>query len=466
MILWRFRPPGADMTSPPAALASLFVALALTLAALTPPAAAQAPRSFLGVGLKDLPGTAGAQVGVIAAGSPAAQAGVQVGDIIVAVGGRSAANTAAVVSALAALAPGQRAELSVLRAGRPLQLHALMGAAPAAQPAAEAAPPGPPAPAVSAAPLKVSGYTTFSDPEEHAFTVQVPSGWHTVGALTRRGALEISPFVRALSPDRMTYLMVGEPTLLSYTPPNATTRRLGWREGSLHDAGLGGVTMLLHYIAGAQFAQLYGQTALSGLCPQLRFQAAQQRNDFVVAADQLIPTVIPSTSTGGEATFSCRHGGQPMQVRVDAVTRTTRDNVLWNVIFLRALIAPSAQVDAAFEVLKHMTVTFKYDPAWVQQQNRMSQEAAAAINQRAQASLRAQQGIIASLNATDENFSAMDDIVSGYSNYRDERTGNVYKLSNTDPGKWVDDSSGRIVSTPDDNPPPWAAGYSRLTRVP
>jgi hypothetical protein len=60
----------------------------------------------------------------------------------------------------------------------------------------------------------------------------------------------------------------------------------------------------------------------------------------------------------------------------------------------------------------------------------------------------------------------MDDIVSGYSNYRDERTGNVYKLSNTNPGKWVDDSSGRVVSTPDDNPPPWAAGYSRLTRVP
>jgi hypothetical protein len=69
MIL-RFRPAGADMTSPPAALASLVVALALALAALSPPAAAQAPRSFLGVGLKDLPGTAGAQVGVIAAGSP------------------------------------------------------------------------------------------------------------------------------------------------------------------------------------------------------------------------------------------------------------------------------------------------------------------------------------------------------------------------------------------------------------
>ena len=316
------------------------------------------------------------------------------------------------------------------------------------------------------APLKVSGYSTFEDPEEHAFSVEVPSGWQTVGALTRRGALEISPFVRALSPDRMSYLMVGEPTLLSYTPPSAMTLRFGWREGSLHDAGLGGVSMILHYIPGAQFAQLYGEHALAGLCPQLHFQGAAARSDLAAAADQLIPTVIPSVSSGGEATFSCRHGGQPMQARVDAVTRTTRDQVLWNVIFLRALIAPASQSDAAFEALRHMTLTFRFEPAWVQQQNQLSQQAAAAINQRVQASLRQEQGIIQKLNATDENFSAMDDIVSGYSNYRDERTGNVYKLSNTNPGKWLDDSNGRIVSTPDNDPPPWAPGYRSLTRVP
>src|SRR5580658_5137753 len=452
-----------------AALALIAIALA-TFA--TPAAADESPRGFLGVGLTDAPGTPGAQVGVIAPGGPAEKAGVRVGDVIVAVDGHPAANSQAVVRALAGLSAGQRAQLSILRDGEAMSVHAVMGVPPAGGPQAMATQAAVPAAAaraaapVSVAPLKVSSYATFTEPSEHAFTMEIPSGWQATGSLMRRGALQISPFVRTLSPDRLTYLMVGEPTLLSYTPPNATTLRLGWREGSLHNSGLGGVSMLLHYIPGAQFAQLYGQTALGGLCPQLRLQAVQERSDFVAAADQLIPTVIPSVSTGGEASFSCRHGGQDMVVRVDAVTRNTRDNVYWSVIFLRALIAPSAQVDAAFEVLKHMTVTFKYDPAWVQQQNQMSQAAAAAINQRAQASLRAQQGIIASLNATDENFSAMDDIVSGYSNYRDERTGNVYKLSNTDPGKWVDDSSGRIVSTPDDNPPPWAAGYSRLTRVP
>jgi hypothetical protein len=309
-------------------------------------------------------------------------------------------------------------------------------------------------------------YDSFVEPSERAFTMEVPDGWTTVGSLMRRSALEISPFVRTMSPDRMTYLMVGEPTLLSYTPPSATTARLGWREGSLHNSGLGGITMLLRYIPGPQFAQLYGQTALAGLCPQLHLSGTQERADFVAAADQLIPTVIPSVSTGGEATFSCRHGGQQSVVRVDAVTRITRDSVLWNVIFLRALIAPAGHADQAQELLRHMTMTFRFVPAWVQQQSQLSRQAAIAINKQAQAFLRNEQGVIAKLNATDLSFSEMDDIVSGYSNYRDQRTGNVYKLSNVSPGKWIDDSSGRIVSTPDNNPPPWAPSYSALTRVP
>ena len=72
--------------------------------------------------------------------------------------------------------------------------------------------------------------------------------------------------------------------------------------------------------------------------------------------------------------------------------------------------------------------------------------------------------MIEKLNASDESFDSVDDIVSGYSTYRDEQTGNTYKLSSTNPGKWMTDS-GRILSTPDNNPPPWAANVHALTRV-
>jgi hypothetical protein len=450
-----------------AALALIAIALA-TFA--TAGAADESPRGFLGVGLTDVAGTPGAQVGVIAPGGPAEKAGVRVGDVIVAVDGHPAANSQAVVRALAGLSAGQRAQLSILRDGEAMSVHAVMGVPPAGGPQAMATQAAVPAAAaraaapVSVAPLKVSSYATFTEPSEHAFTMEIPSGWQATGSLMRRGALQISPFVRTLSPDRLTYLMVGEPTLLSYTPPNATTLRLGWREGSLHNSGLGGVSMLLRYIPGTQFAKLYGEVALGGLCPQLHLAGTQDRQDFVAAADQLIPTVIPSVSTGGEASFSCRHGGQDMVVRVDAVTRNTRDNVYWSVIFLRAMIAPNSQADAAQEALKHMTVTFRYDPQWVQKQNEISKESAAAIQQQVAAAERAEQGVIQKLNQTDQNFQDIDDIVSGYSTYRDDRTGATYKLSNTDPGKWADDS-GRLISTPDSNPPPWTPNVHALTKV-
>jgi len=439
--------------------------LALITLAFSAAALAQHARGFFGVGLKDAAG-GGGEVGVIAPGSPAEAAGMRVGDVIVAVGGTPAADSNAVVGALGALAPGQATDLTVLRAGRRLQVHVVLGsqggaAAPASAPPAAARTP---AAAVHVAPLKVTGYQTFTEPSEHAFTVEVPQGWAALGSLMRRGALEISPFVRTLSPDKMTYLMVGEPTLLTYTPPNAMTLRLGWREGSLHNGGLGGITMLLRYIPGPQFAKLYGQTALAGLCPQMHFTGSEERPEFAAAADKLIPTPIPSASTGGEASFTCRHGGQDMVVHVDAVTRGDRNNVLWNVIFLRAYIAPKSVAAAAGQVLEHMTQTFRYDPNWVRLQDEISRRSADAIQAQVAQAERDEQGVISKLNATDENFSSIDDIVSGYSTYKDQQTGQTYKLSNTNPGKWVGDG-GRIISTPDNNPPPWTPSVRPLTRV-
>lgn len=67
------------------------------------------------------------------------------------------------------------------------------------------------------------------------------------------------------------------------------------------------------------------------------------------------------------------------------------------------------------------------------------------------------------LNSVDQNFESMDEIVSGFSSYRDARTGNTYSLGNTNPFKWADDS-GRVVSTPTNVAPAWGA-YRPLQHV-
>jgi hypothetical protein len=177
-----------------------------------------------------------------------------------------------------------------------------------------------------------------------------------VGGLARRSALEINAFVRSLSPDKMTYLLIGEPTLLSYVPPNQMRNTLGYREGKLFDSGVGGISQVLRYMPGAEFARLYGQTVLSGLCSGLAFSESRERPDMAQNADELVATVVPSISTGGEARFTCRHNGQETEARVDA----------------------------ADELLARVGGSFKFNPAWLQRQSNLDQQAALDINRRMQ----------------------------------------------------------------------------------
>ena len=313
--------------------------------------------------------------------------------------------------------------------------------------------------------LSVSGWTRLTDPLEQAFSLDVPAGWRSEGGLARRAALQINPYVRSLSPDKMTYLMLGEPTLPSFGPPSQMGNAIGHPEGTLYDAGLGGLTLVLRYLPGAQFARVYGQTALQSLCPSLKFAAAQDRPDLARKADTLVPTVIPSRSDGGEARFTCTHNKQEMEVRVEAATRTTYDAIMWNVILLQAFIAPRGQGDKAEEILNHMGGSITFSQAWIQKQNELSAQAAMAINQRMQAIFSQERSFMEKLNAVDENFQSMDEIVSGFSSYRDSSTGQTYSLGNANPFKWIDPSSGRIIATPTNNAPPWAPAYRPLTHV-
>jgi hypothetical protein len=311
--------------------------------------------------------------------------------------------------------------------------------------------------------ISVSAYVRLTDPLEQAFSLDVPAGWHSEGGLARRAALQINPYVRSLSADKMTYLMLGEPTLPSFTPPSQMGNAIGHREGTLYDAGLGGLALVLRYLPGAEFARVYGQTALQSLCPSLKFASLKDRPDLAGKANAQWPTVIPSRSDGGEARFTCTHNKQEMEVRVEAATRITRDYIGWSVILLQAFIAPRSQGDKAEEVLNHMAASVRFSQAWIQKQNQLSAEAAIAINQRMQTIFRQERTFIEKLNSVDETFQSMDEIVSGFSSYRDDSTGNTYSLSNTNPFKWIDPSSGRIISTPTNSPPPWDPAYRPLT---
>jgi hypothetical protein len=423
---------------------------------------------FIGLALQDAPGAGGAKVAVVQPGSPADKAGVKEGDVIVAINGSALDQAATMTRIIKAMSPGQTARLSVVRKSksspRRRTIAVVLGSSDGAGgTAANSAAPGPAAKSGAAAhALSVSGYVRLTDPQEHAFTADVPAGWRSEGGLARRSALQINPYLRSLSPDKMTYLMIGEPTLPTFSPPSRMGNAIGHPEGTLYDAGLGGRALVMHYLPGAKFARRYGETALQGLCPSLRFVSARERRDLAHKAEVDWPTVIPSRYDGGEARFTCVHNNQEMEARVEAVTRDTRDNVMWAVILLQAYLTPKGQSKRAEEILEHMAGSVTFSQEWTRKQNNLSQQAAASINRRMQETFRQQQVFMQKFNSVDQSFEAMDELVSGFSTYHDQKTGNDYSLNNTNPFKWIDDQTGRIISTPTNTKPLWGPAFRSL----
>ena len=74
-----------------------------------------------------LKGTEGAIIGAIERGSPAERSGMRLGDVIVAVNGKSVANSTATLNAIAGVAPGMSVPVKVMRRNRDVTLDIMVG---------------------------------------------------------------------------------------------------------------------------------------------------------------------------------------------------------------------------------------------------------------------------------------------------------------------------------------------------
>jgi putative serine protease PepD len=89
---------------------------------------AATPVGFLGVSTADpTDGSRAAVIVNVEANSPAARAGLQVGDLLTHVAGKAVAGSAELAGVVADHQPGETVEVSVLRAGQPLTVPVTLG---------------------------------------------------------------------------------------------------------------------------------------------------------------------------------------------------------------------------------------------------------------------------------------------------------------------------------------------------
>jgi hypothetical protein len=304
-----------------------------------------------------------------------------------------------------------------------------------------------PAPS-SASAVGASGlsWVTMRDTREKAFSTQVPQDWKTYGGLFRFSTIDARLIVDMTSPDGLTNLRVGDSTVPPYKVPGPFLR-----------LGPG----VAAYTPGNAFAAKYGQARFAPMCQGLQ----------LTKSDALAPKYHPaaggiSRTTGGEAFFSCTKNGAPMSAYVYAETMLMGPGgpgSTWLVVALGSLIAPAQQATSAGAMLQHSGESLVMNPAWINMQNQLNNQAIRQINASTQATIAATNAAVAHQQAMISALQndSFNDVINGVQETVDATSGQRYIVPLGKGGQqWINGNNAVVESglSP-------GAGFDPLTPV-
>jgi hypothetical protein len=236
------------------------------------------------------------------------------------------------------------------------------------------------------APGVAAGMTTFTDPTENAFTLQVPQGWTVKGGVQRASATAATPWVTAASPDGATTISVGDPSIPSFVLPSPTHPA-----GSSVQNASGATSAAQPYENGVQFAADYAQRAYGQTCAPLQPAGTQAEPDLVQSAQAKMATLAaavgvpppPSSYDGGSARFTCQANGAAVAVGVIDVTALTQSSVggFWNVPVLIAYRTPAASQAQTDQIARAMRQSYQPNAQWQAQMVSATKQQLAQIQQ-------------------------------------------------------------------------------------
>ena len=161
-------------------------------------------------------------------------------------------------------------------------------------------------------------FTRFQDPNEGAFTVDVPAGWGVRGGIVRKSTVDVRTYLRMTSPDNRIVIASGDPDIGGFVVPTPPTYGMGGlREGQPYP---GGAFMVSRYLPGPVFARNYvNAIARLTAASNVQIRDVRERPDL----NSRLSGIAQEQITAGEASFSCARNGRESAGYVLAGTKIT-----------------------------------------------------------------------------------------------------------------------------------------------
>jgi hypothetical protein len=220
-------------------------------------------------------------------------------------------------------------------------------------------------------PSPANSWTTFQDPAEQAFTIDVPRGWKITGGLYRFGPLDPRIMVDMVSPDGKTDIRIGDYRVPPFAILTQTLRATGFHEGSLYNPRNMAQMRVANYRPGWVFADVYGQGRFSRLCSNLRLKSMQKEKP--VHSNQGF-----AATDAGDVVYACESSAGTQLAYVFAETQLTQMQSVgnWSVNFLYSFITPQSQGAETVKILYHALSTFQISQQWYRRQLQINGQAA------------------------------------------------------------------------------------------
>ncbi len=308
-----------------------------------------------------------------------------------------------------------------------------------------------------------NGFTKFTDPSENSFTVDVPSGWKVDGGLTRYGALDVRPWVKAVSPDNLITAFIGDGKISPCTMPTGTLSALGFRVGSNYNG-----TLIQPYMPARQFAEKYARMSLKPFLSNLQVVEEHEHPDVAAAVNG---TVGATRSEASSIKLTGMYGDIPAVAYYLAVTKATvaSGTGMWWVTKVAGSVGPAQRDEECLGVILHMLQSFEVNPAWAsnslrnttavsQHYRQVSQQVSQSISNR----YWSQQAHNDKMNQSYWNRQASQDrsannfsnYIRGVENVQDPSTGAKYQVQYGPQYHYIDSGSNYITGSDHGAPSP------------
>lgn len=310
--------------------------------------------------------------------------------------------------------------------------------------------------ATDAALRPAAEYTAWQDPQEGAFSLDVPRDWQVQGGTYRRASVDLVHVLHAASPDGRIQIKFNDSNIPAFAIPNQVMAFAGFREGSWYSPGYGVQFMVMRYLPGQAFLDDYIRRNYAPQLQDFKIVSRQDRPDIVQDFNRIYSGLqsygVTFTLHAGEEAFRFQQAGEPFVGYGLALTQVVQNPAIqggnWSVALLLITTCPEQEVDKVREIATHMFQSVRMNPQWVGSQQQLTANVSQIVTQTSQEISR----------IIDQSYwsrqGAMDDINRKFSNYIlgvtdvvDPETGETWKVEAGHNYYWRRDFTNQVAGT-------------------